>query len=138
LAVWHVTALRGAATLRGRRSTSGGGHGQNERVEHSGSALSQDDLDFDFNHARSRAALAKGDEMLVAMPDGECLPAAALLHVVALHAKAERVVLARRVASRRREVEAPHGVGGVEQARRDRAADQEDEPRHGLLPRKRK
>uniref|UniRef100_A0A804ME15 VAN3-binding protein-like auxin canalisation domain-containing protein n=1 Tax=Zea mays TaxID=4577 RepID=A0A804ME15_MAIZE len=39
-----------------------------------------------------------------------------------------------------REVEAPHGVGGVEQARRDRAADQEDEPRrHGpLLPRKRK
>jgi len=31
-----------------------------------------------------------------------------------------------------------HGVGDVEQARRDRAADQEDEPRRGLLPRKRK
>jgi hypothetical protein len=69
---WHVvtcaTALRGAATLRGRRSC---GHGQNERAEHAGPALSRDDLDFDLNHARSRAALAKGDEMLVAMPDGE-------------------------------------------------------------------
>jgi hypothetical protein len=32
----------------------------------------QDDLDFDFNHARSRASLAKGDELFVAMPDGEC------------------------------------------------------------------
>ena len=74
MAVWHVTALRGAATLRGRRSASGGGHGQHERAEHSGSSLSQDDLDFDFNHARSRAALAKGDEMFVAMPDGECRP----------------------------------------------------------------
>jgi hypothetical protein len=73
----RLTALRGAATLRGRRSGSGG-HGQNERAEHAGPALSQDDLDFDFNHARSRAALAKGDEMFVAMPDGECRPAAAL------------------------------------------------------------
>ena len=69
----HVTALRGAATLRGRRSSSGG-HGQSERGDHAGSARSQDDLDFDFNHARSRAALAKGDELFVAMPDGECLP----------------------------------------------------------------
>ena len=67
----HVTALRGAATLRGRRSSSGG-HGQSERGDHAGSARSQDDLDFDFNHARSRAALAKGDELFVAMPDGEC------------------------------------------------------------------
>ncbi|XP_066349909.1 VAN3-binding protein [Miscanthus floridulus] len=66
-----ATSLRGAATLRGRRSASGGGHGQHERAEHSGSSLSQDDLDFDFNHARSRAALAKGDEMFVAMPDGK-------------------------------------------------------------------
>jgi hypothetical protein len=33
------------------------GHDQNERAEHAGPALSQDDLDFDFNHARSRAAL---------------------------------------------------------------------------------
>ena len=74
MAVCHVTALRGAATLRGRRSASGGGHGQHERAEHSGSSLSQDDLDFDFNHARSRAALAKGDEMFVAMPDGEYRP----------------------------------------------------------------
>ncbi|NP_001335056.1 uncharacterized protein LOC100502080 [Zea mays] len=65
-----ATSLRGAATLRGRRSGSGG-HGQNERAEHAGPALSQDDLDFDFNHARSRAALAKGDEMFVAMPDGK-------------------------------------------------------------------
>lgn len=31
----------------------------------------QDDLDFDFNYARSKAALAKGDEMFVAMPDGK-------------------------------------------------------------------
>ncbi|KAL6650972.1 hypothetical protein ACP70R_009897 [Stipagrostis hirtigluma subsp. patula] len=67
------TALRGAATLRGRRSCSGGGggHGQSERSDHAGSARSQDDLDFDFNHARSRAALAKGDELFVAMPDGK-------------------------------------------------------------------
>ncbi|XP_062185164.1 VAN3-binding protein-like [Phragmites australis] len=65
-----ATSLRGAATLRGRRSGGGsGGNGQNERAGHAGSALSQDDLDFDFNHARSRAALAKGDEMFVAMPD---------------------------------------------------------------------
>ncbi|XP_062226070.1 VAN3-binding protein-like [Phragmites australis] len=64
-----ATSLRGAATLRGRRSC--GGHGQNERADHTGSARSQDDLDFDFNHARSRAALAKGDEMFVAMPDGK-------------------------------------------------------------------
>ncbi|XP_020403833.1 VAN3-binding protein isoform X2 [Zea mays] len=63
-----ATSLRGAATLRGRRSC---GHGQNERAEHAGPALSRDDLDFDLNHARSRAALAKGDEMLVAMPDGK-------------------------------------------------------------------
>ncbi|PUZ47841.1 hypothetical protein GQ55_7G198300 [Panicum hallii var. hallii] len=67
-----ATSLRGAATLRGRRSSSGGGgHGQNERGDHAGSARSQDDLDFDFNHARSRAALAKGDELFVAMPDGK-------------------------------------------------------------------
>ncbi|CAL5031232.1 unnamed protein product [Urochloa decumbens] len=66
-----ATSLRGAATLRGRRSSSGG-HGQNERGDHAGSARSsQDDLDFDFNHARSRAALAKGDELFVAMPDGK-------------------------------------------------------------------
>nr|CAB3487520.1 unnamed protein product [Digitaria exilis] len=69
-----ATSLRGAATLRGRRSTGssgGGGHGQNERGDHAGSARSQDDLDFDLNHAGSRAALAKGDEMFVAMPDGK-------------------------------------------------------------------
>ncbi|KAJ1271731.1 hypothetical protein BS78_06G148700 [Paspalum vaginatum] len=71
-----ATSLRGAATLRGRRSSCGGGggrNGQNERADHAGStaALSQDDLDFDFNHARSRAALAKGEEMFVAMPDGK-------------------------------------------------------------------
>ncbi|RLM64392.1 hypothetical protein C2845_PM16G11970 [Panicum miliaceum] len=65
-----ATSLRGAATLRGRRSSSGAGHGQNERCDHAGSARSQDDLDFDFNHARSRAALAKGDELFLAMPDG--------------------------------------------------------------------
>ncbi|CAN6235510.1 unnamed protein product [Urochloa humidicola] len=66
-----ATSLRGAATLRGRRSSSGG-HGQSERADHAGSARSsQDDLDFDFNHARSRAALAKGDELFVAMPDGK-------------------------------------------------------------------
>lgn len=68
-----ATSLRGAATLRGRRCGSGGGgHGPNERGDHhTGPALSQDDLDFDFNHARSRAALAKGDELFVAMPDGK-------------------------------------------------------------------
>ncbi|KAG2573080.1 hypothetical protein PVAP13_7KG226100 [Panicum virgatum] len=65
-----ATSLRGAATLRGRRSSSGG-HGQSERGDHAGSARSQDDLDFDFNHARSRAALVKGDELFVAMPDGK-------------------------------------------------------------------
>jgi hypothetical protein len=68
-----LTALRGAAALRGRRSSGGGGGGgsQNERMDHASSALSQDDLDFDFNYARSKAALAKGDEMFVAMPDGK-------------------------------------------------------------------
>lgn len=68
-----MTALRGAAALRGRRSSGGGGGGgsQNERMDHASSALSQDDLDFDFNYARSKAALAKGDEMFVAMPDGK-------------------------------------------------------------------
>ncbi|KAK3142175.1 hypothetical protein QOZ80_4BG0343270 [Eleusine coracana subsp. coracana] len=68
-----ATSLRGAATLRGRRSTGGGGgHGQNERADRAGlTRSSQDDLDFDFNYARSRAALAKGDDMFVAMPDGK-------------------------------------------------------------------
>lgn len=66
-----MTALRGAAALRGRRSGGGGGGSQNERMDHASSALSQDDLDFDFNYARSKAALAKGDEMFVAMPDGK-------------------------------------------------------------------
>ncbi|XP_015636942.1 VAN3-binding protein [Oryza sativa Japonica Group] len=68
-----ATSLRGAAALRGRRSSGGGGGGgsQNERMDHASSALSQDDLDFDFNYARSKAALAKGDEMFVAMPDGK-------------------------------------------------------------------
>ncbi|KAL6903632.1 hypothetical protein ACP4OV_004445 [Aristida adscensionis] len=68
------TALRGAATLKGRRAGGGGagaGHSQNDRSDHASSAMSQDDLDFDFNHARSRAALAKGDELFVAMPDGK-------------------------------------------------------------------
>ncbi|TVU15373.1 hypothetical protein EJB05_38891 [Eragrostis curvula] len=66
-----ATSLRGAATLRGRRST-GGVQSQSERAaDRAGSARSQDDLDFDFNYARSRAALAKGDEMFVAMPDGK-------------------------------------------------------------------
>uniref|UniRef100_A0A0E0KSC7 PH domain-containing protein n=1 Tax=Oryza punctata TaxID=4537 RepID=A0A0E0KSC7_ORYPU len=64
-----ATSLRGAAALRGRRS--GGGGSQNERMDQASSALSQDDLDFDFNYARSKAALAKGDEMFVAMPDGK-------------------------------------------------------------------
>uniref|UniRef100_A0A0D9W6R0 PH domain-containing protein n=1 Tax=Leersia perrieri TaxID=77586 RepID=A0A0D9W6R0_9ORYZ len=63
-----ATSLRGAAALRGRR----GGGSQNERTEHASSAaLSRDDLDFDFNYARSKAALAKGDELFVAMPDGK-------------------------------------------------------------------
>uniref|UniRef100_J3LZ96 Uncharacterized protein n=1 Tax=Oryza brachyantha TaxID=4533 RepID=J3LZ96_ORYBR len=66
---YPVTALRGAAALRGRRS--GGGGSQNERTDQASSALSQEDLDFDFNYGRSKAALAKGDEMFVAMPDGK-------------------------------------------------------------------
>ncbi|KAM0901167.1 hypothetical protein ACQ4PT_020174 [Festuca glaucescens] len=66
-----ATSLRGAAALRGRRGGSGR-HGQNsERGDQAGSAPWQDDLDFDFNHARSKAALARGDEMFVAMPDGK-------------------------------------------------------------------
>ncbi|XP_040379516.1 VAN3-binding protein isoform X2 [Oryza brachyantha] len=64
-----ATSLRGAAALRGRRS--GGGGSQNERTDQASSALSQEDLDFDFNYGRSKAALAKGDEMFVAMPDGK-------------------------------------------------------------------
>ncbi|KAF0891818.1 hypothetical protein E2562_010998 [Oryza meyeriana var. granulata] len=66
-----ATSLRGAAALRGRR---GGGGSQNERTDQASSALSQEDLDFDFNYARSKAALAKGDEMFVAMPDGKTPP----------------------------------------------------------------
>ncbi|EMS59402.1 hypothetical protein TRIUR3_24836 [Triticum urartu] len=62
--------LRGAAALRGRRGGSGG-HGQSERADQGGTAPWQDDLDFDFNYARSKAALAKGDELFVAMPDGK-------------------------------------------------------------------
>ena len=62
--------MRGAAALRGRRGGSGR-HGQSERGDQAGSAPWQDDLDFDFNYARSKAALAKGDEMFVAMPDGK-------------------------------------------------------------------
>uniref|UniRef100_A0ACD5V6F0 Uncharacterized protein n=1 Tax=Avena sativa TaxID=4498 RepID=A0ACD5V6F0_AVESA len=65
-----ATSLRGAAALRGRRGGSGR-HGQSERGDQAGSAPWQDDLDFDFNYARSKAALAKGDEMFVAMPDGK-------------------------------------------------------------------
>uniref|UniRef100_A0A453CBF5 Pleckstrin-like plant domain-containing protein n=1 Tax=Aegilops tauschii subsp. strangulata TaxID=200361 RepID=A0A453CBF5_AEGTS len=66
----ELTALRGAAALRGRRGGSGG-HGQGERADQGGTAPWQDDLDFDFNYARSKAALAKGDELFVAMPDGK-------------------------------------------------------------------
>ncbi|KAF7017161.1 hypothetical protein CFC21_030640 [Triticum aestivum] len=65
-----ATSLRGAAALRGRRGGSGG-HGQGERADQGGTAPWQDDLDFDFNYARSKAALAKGDELFVAMPDGK-------------------------------------------------------------------
>ncbi|KAL5215127.1 hypothetical protein ABZP36_004279 [Zizania latifolia] len=64
-----ATSLRGATALRGRRG--GGGGSQNERPDQASSALSQECLDFDFNYARSKAALAKGDEMFVAMPDGK-------------------------------------------------------------------
>ncbi|KAG8065181.1 hypothetical protein GUJ93_ZPchr0004g39115 [Zizania palustris] len=60
----------GATALRGRRRGGGGGS-QKKRPDQASSALSHAYLDFDFNYARSRAALAKGDEMFVAMPDGK-------------------------------------------------------------------
>ncbi|KAG8065180.1 hypothetical protein GUJ93_ZPchr0004g40129 [Zizania palustris] len=65
------SSLCGSATaLRGRRRGGGGGS-QKKRPDQASSALSHAYLDFDFNYARSRAALAKGDEMFVAMPDGK-------------------------------------------------------------------
>nr|CAD1825581.1 unnamed protein product [Ananas comosus var. bracteatus] len=56
-------ALRGAQTLRGRP-------GRGTRIKWSAPSSLYDE--FDFNFGRRRASLAKGDEILVATPDGKC------------------------------------------------------------------
>ncbi|OAY85714.1 hypothetical protein ACMD2_19153 [Ananas comosus] len=56
-------ALRGAQTLRGRP-----GHGT--RIKWSAPSFLCDE--FDFNFGRCRASPAKGDEILMATPDGKC------------------------------------------------------------------
>ncbi|WOL06450.1 hypothetical protein Cni_G15184 [Canna indica] len=57
-----ATSLRGVATLKGRQS-------QMEKLKGSSPKLLRDEFDFDFG--RCRALLAKGDEILVATPDGK-------------------------------------------------------------------
>ncbi|XP_072979633.1 VAN3-binding protein [Typha angustifolia] len=57
-----ATSLRGAATLRGRP-------GHREKIKGNSPTLVHDEFELDFG--RCRTALAKGDEILVATPDGK-------------------------------------------------------------------
>ncbi|CAL9083622.1 unnamed protein product [Musa textilis] len=75
-----ATSLRGVATLRGRQSHT-------KKIKGSSPTLLCDE--FEFNFERCRALLAKGDEILVATPDGKCR----LRSVTAILNKDAKVIL---------------------------------------------